>query len=150
MAVVDIKNLEGKNVGQIDLPDSVFKAKVNPDLLHETVRWYQAAQRAGTHKTKGRGEVSGSGKKLWKQKGTGRARVGSIRSSIWRKGGTVHGPVPRSYAYKLPRKMVLCIFNTSKHFGCTFGEDSTEFGGRGSIRMNASSCYPENTILVAV
>ncbi len=80
---------------------------MNPNLLHETVRWYQAAQRAGTHKTKGRGEVSGSGKKLWKQKGTGRARVGSIRSSIWRKGGTVHGPVPRSYAYKLPRKMVL-------------------------------------------
>jgi len=107
MAVVDIKNLEGKNVGQIDLPDTVFRAKVNPNLLHETVRWYQAAQRAGTHKTKGRGEVSGSGKKLWKQKGTGRARVGSIRSSIWRKGGTVHGPVPRSYAYRLPRKMVL-------------------------------------------
>jgi len=107
MAVVDIKNLEGKNVGQIDLPDAVFRAKVNPDLLHETVRWYQASQRAGTHKTKGRGEVSGSGKKLWKQKGTGRARVGSIRSSIWRKGGTVHGPVPRSYAYRLPRKMVL-------------------------------------------
>jgi large subunit ribosomal protein L4 len=107
MAVVDIKNLEGKNVGQLDLPDAVYRAKVNPNLLHETVRWYQAAQRAGTHKTKGRGEVSGSGKKLWKQKGTGRARVGSIRSSIWRKGGTVHGPVPRSYAYKLPRKMVL-------------------------------------------
>jgi large subunit ribosomal protein L4 len=107
MAVVDIKNLEGKNVGQLDLPDAVFGAKVNPNLLHETVRWYQAAQRAGTHKTKGRGEVSGSGKKLWKQKGTGRARVGSIRSSIWRKGGTVHGPVPRSYAYRLPRKMVL-------------------------------------------
>jgi large subunit ribosomal protein L4 len=107
MAVVDIKNLQGKNVGQLDLPDAVFKAKVNPNLLHETVRWYQAAQRAGTHKTKGRGEVSGSGKKLWKQKGTGRARVGSIRSSIWRKGGTVHGPQPRSYAYKLPRKMVL-------------------------------------------
>jgi len=107
MAVVDIKNLEGKSVGQIDLPDAVYAAKVNPNLLHETVRWYQAAQRAGTHKTKGRGEVSGSGKKLWKQKGTGRARVGSVRSSIWRKGGTVHGPQPRSYAYRLPRKMVL-------------------------------------------
>jgi large subunit ribosomal protein L4 len=107
MAVVDIKNLEGKNVGQMDLPDAVFGAKVNPNLLHETVRWYQATQRAGTHKTKGRGEVSGSGRKLWKQKGTGRARVGSIRSSIWRKGGTVHGPVPHSYAYRLPRKMVL-------------------------------------------
>ncbi|HLJ22480.1 MAG TPA: 50S ribosomal protein L4 [Candidatus Acidoferrales bacterium] len=107
MAVVDIKSLAGKSVGQIDLPDDVFRARVNPNLLHETVRWYQAAQRAGTHKTKGRGEVSGSGKKLWKQKGTGRARVGSIRSSIWRKGGTVHGPVPRSYAYRLPKKMVL-------------------------------------------
>jgi large subunit ribosomal protein L4 len=71
------------------------------------VRWYQASQRAGTHKTKGRGEVSGSGKKLWKQKGTGRARVGSIRSSIWRKGGTVHGPTPRSYGYRLPRKVFL-------------------------------------------
>jgi len=107
MAVVDIKNLEGKNVGQIDLPDEVFGARVNPNLLHETVRWYQASMRAGTHKTKGRGEVSGSGRKLWKQKGTGRARVGSIRSSIWRKGGTVHGPVPHSYAYRLPRKMIL-------------------------------------------
>src|SRR6267154_3950097 len=107
MAVVDIKNLEGKNVGQMDLPDAVFGAKVNPNLLHETVRWYQATQRAGTHKTKGRGEVSGAGRKLWRQKGTGRARVGSIRSSIWRKGGTVHGPQPRSYAYRLPRKMIL-------------------------------------------
>ncbi|MBZ5661238.1 MAG: 50S ribosomal protein L4 [Acidobacteriia bacterium] len=107
MAVVDIKNLEGKNVGQIDLPDYVFGAKVNPNLLHETVRWYQAEMRAGTHKTKGRGEVSGAGRKLWKQKGTGRARVGSIRSSIWRKGGTVHGPVPHKYSYRLPRKMVL-------------------------------------------
>jgi large subunit ribosomal protein L4 len=107
MAVVDIKNLEGQNVGQMELPDAVFGAKVNPNLLHETVRWYLAEQRAGTHKTKGRGEVAGSGRKLWKQKGTGRARVGSIRSSIWRKGGTVHGPVPRSYAYRLPRKMIV-------------------------------------------
>ncbi|HEX4546631.1 MAG TPA: 50S ribosomal protein L4 [Candidatus Acidoferrum sp.] len=107
MAVVDIKNLQGKNVGQVELPDAVYAAKVNPNLLHETVRWYQASQRAGTHRTKGRGEVSGSGRKLWKQKGTGRARVGSIRSSIWRKGGTVHGPQPRSYAYRLPRKMLL-------------------------------------------
>jgi large subunit ribosomal protein L4 len=107
MAVVDIKNLEGKNVGQMDLPDAVFGAKINPNLLHETVRWYQASQHRGTHKTKGRGEVSGAGRKLWRQKGTGRARVGSIRSSIWRKGGTVHGPQPRSYSYRLPRKMFL-------------------------------------------
>src|SRR2546422_8195036 len=107
MAVVDVMNLEGKKVGEVALADGVFAAKVNPHLLHETVRWYLASQRAGTHKTKGRGEVSGSGRKLWRQKGTGRARVGSIRSSIWRKGGTVHGPQPRSYAYRLPRKMLL-------------------------------------------
>ena len=107
MALVDIKNLEGQTVGQVDLADDVFSKRVNPHLLHEVTRWYLRSQRAGTHKTKGRGEVSGSGKKLWRQKGTGRARVGSIRSSIWRKGGTVHGPQPRSYAYALPRKMVL-------------------------------------------
>src|SRR5258708_12312985 len=102
MAVVDIKNLAGKNVGQLDLPDAVYRAKVNPNLLHETVRWYQAAQRAGTHKTKGRGEVSGSGKKLWKQKGTGRAPVGSIRSSIWPKAATVPVPAPPTSPYPLP------------------------------------------------
>ncbi len=107
MAVVDVMNLEGKKVGQVDLADAVFSVKVNPHLLHETVRWYLAGQRAGTHKTKGRGEVSGAGRKLWKQKGTGRARVGSIRSSIWRKGGTVHGPQPRDYSYRLPHKVVL-------------------------------------------
>ena len=107
MPVVDVMNLEGKKVGQVELADAVFAARVNPDLLHETVRWYLASQRAGTHKTKGRGEVSGSGRKPWRQKGTGRARVGSIRSSIWRKGGTVHGPQPRSYAYRLPRKVLL-------------------------------------------
>jgi large subunit ribosomal protein L4 len=107
MPVVDVVNLEGKKVGQVELADAVFAAKVNPHLLHETVRWYLAGQRAGTHKTKGRGEVSGAGRKLWKQKGTGRARVGSIRSSIWRKGGTVHGPQPRDYSYRLPHKVVL-------------------------------------------
>jgi large subunit ribosomal protein L4 len=107
MAVVDVRNLQGKTVGQVELADAVFAAHVNPHLLHEAVRWFLAGERAGTHKTKGRGEVSGSGRKLWRQKGTGRARVGSIRSSIWRKGGTVHGPQPRSYAYHLPKKMVL-------------------------------------------
>jgi large subunit ribosomal protein L4 len=106
MAVAEVVNLQGKSAGQVELSDAVFAAGVNQHLLHEAVRWYLAGQRAGTHKTKGRGEVSGSGRKLWKQKGTGRARVGSIRSSIWRKGGTVHGPQPKSYAYALPRKMV--------------------------------------------
>ncbi|MGB0035242.1 MAG: 50S ribosomal protein L4 [Candidatus Acidiferrales bacterium] len=107
MPVVDVKNLEGKTVGKIELADDVFAAKVNPHLLHETVRHYLAGERAGTHKTKDKSEVSGSGKKLWRQKGTGRARIGSIRSPLWRHGGTVHGPVPRSYDYSLPKKMIL-------------------------------------------
>jgi len=107
MPVVDVKNLEVKKVGQIELADGVFAATVNSHLLHETVRHYLAGERAGTHKTKDKSEVSGSGKKLWRQKGTGRARIGSIRSPLWRHGGTVHGPVPRSYEYALPKKMVL-------------------------------------------
>ena len=107
MPVVDVKNLEGKKVGQMELADDVFAAPVNPHLLHETVRHYLARRRAGTHKTKQKSEVSGSGRKLWRQKGTGRARIGSIRSPLWRHGGTVHGPVPRSYEYSLPKKMIL-------------------------------------------
>ena len=107
MPKVDIVDLNNRKVGELDLADVVFGAEVNENLLYEAVRHYQAVQRAGTHKTKVRSEVAGSGKKLWKQKGTGRARMGSIRSPLWRHGGTVHGPVPRSYAYKLPRKMIL-------------------------------------------
>jgi large subunit ribosomal protein L4 len=91
----------------VDLADEVFGAEVNNDLLYEAVRQYQAGQRAGTHKTKVRSEVAGSGKKLWKQKGTGRARIGSVRSPLWRHGGTVFGPVPRDYGYKLPKKMLV-------------------------------------------
>jgi len=107
MPKVDIVDLNNQKVGEIDLADRVFAAEVNDALLYEAVRHYQAGQRAGTHKTKVRREVAGSGKKLWKQKGTGRARMGSIRSPLWRHGGTSHGPVPRDYSYKLPRKMVL-------------------------------------------
>lgn len=107
MAVVDVKNLEGKKVGQVELADGVFAAGVNQHLLHEAVRHYLAGRRAGTHKTKQKSEVAGSGKKLWRQKGTGRARIGSVRSPLWRHGGTVHGPVPRSYEYSLPKKMIL-------------------------------------------
>jgi large subunit ribosomal protein L4 len=107
MPVVDVINLEGNTVGQVELSDAVFAAEVNPHTLHEAVRWQLAGQRAGTHKTKVRSEVRGSGKKLWKQKGTGRARMGSVRSPIWRHGGTVHGPQPRDYSYRLPRKMLL-------------------------------------------
>jgi large subunit ribosomal protein L4 len=106
MATIDIYNLSGAKAGTMDLADEVFGA-VNEDLLWEAVRHYRAAGRAGTHATKNRWRVSGSGKKLWKQKGTGRARIGSIRSPLWRHGGTVHGPQPRSYDYALPRKKLL-------------------------------------------
>jgi large subunit ribosomal protein L4 len=107
MPSVDIVDLNNATVGSIELSDVVFGAEVNEALLYEAVRQYTAARRSGTAATKTRHEVSGSGKKLWKQKGTGRARMGSIRSPLWRHGGTVHGPQPRSYEYKLPRKMVL-------------------------------------------
>ena len=107
MPVADVMSLEGKKVGQIELADDVFGVKVNQNLLHEAVRHYLAGRHAGTHKTKDKSEVSGSGRKLWKQKGTGRARIGSVRSPLWRHGGTVHGPTPRSYDYALPRKMIL-------------------------------------------
>jgi large subunit ribosomal protein L4 len=107
MPVVDVLNLEGKAVGTVELADDVFAARVNANLLHEAVRHQLAGERAGTHKTKDKSEVSGAGRKLWRQKGTGRARVGSIRSPLWRHGGTVHGPVPRSYEYALPKKMIV-------------------------------------------
>jgi large subunit ribosomal protein L4 len=107
MPTVDVVDLNNQKVGEVELADSVFGAKVNEALLYESVRHYLAGKRAGTHKVKTRHEVAGSGKKLWKQKGTGRARMGSVRSPIWRHGGTVHGPVPRDYSYSLPRKMQL-------------------------------------------
>ena len=107
MPVVDVVNLSGKKVGQVELADAIFGAKVNQDLLHEASRWYLRGLRRGTHKVKEKSEVSGAGRKLWKQKGTGRARVGSIRSPLWRHGGTVHGPQPRDYSYNLPKKMLV-------------------------------------------
>ena len=105
MATVDIKNLKNEVVGKLDLADAVFGGPINEGLMHQAVKQYLASQRSGTHKTKTRAEVSGSGKKPWKQKGTGRARVGEIRNPLWRKGGTVFGPQPRDYTYHLPRKM---------------------------------------------
>ena len=107
MPVVDVVNLNGEKVGQVELADAVFGAEVNQNLLHEASRWYLNSLRSGTAKTKEKSEVSGAGRKLWRQKGTGRARVGSIRSPLWRHGGTVHGPKPRSYEYALPKKMLL-------------------------------------------
>ncbi len=107
MPNVDIYSLSNQPVGTLELSDAVFGATVNEDLLYEAVRHHLASVRTGSAKTKTRHEVSGSGKKLWRQKGTGRARMGSIRSPLWRHGGTTHGPQPRDYSYKLPRKMLL-------------------------------------------
>jgi large subunit ribosomal protein L4 len=108
MANVDVLNLNGDKVGTLDLDEAVFGAdQVNEALLWEAVKHYRASLRQGTHATKNRKLVAGSGKKLWKQKGTGRARVGSVRSPLWRHGGTVHGPQPRSYDYPFPRKKLL-------------------------------------------
>jgi large subunit ribosomal protein L4 len=107
MPTVDVVDLNNQKVGELELSDQVFGAEINEALLYEAVRHYQAGLRRGTAKTKTRHEVRGSGKKLWKQKGTGRARTGSIRSPLWRHGGTVHGPIVRDYSYKLPQKMQL-------------------------------------------
>ena len=102
---VDVVNAENQKVGSVDLSDEVFGGRVKTDLIHESVVRANAAERRGTHATKNRALVSGSGKKPWRQKGTGRARVGEIRNPLWRKGGTVFGPQPRSYEYQLPRKV---------------------------------------------
>jgi large subunit ribosomal protein L4 len=102
---VDIVNAENQKVGSFELSDEVFGGGVKADLIHASVVRANAAERRGTHATKTRGRVSGSGKKPWRQKGTGRARVGEIRNPLWRKGGTVFGPQPRSYEYRLPKKV---------------------------------------------
>lgn len=100
-----VLSLEAKQVGTVDLMPEVFKLEeINQHLMWEAVRHFLAKRRAGTAKTKDKSEVSGSGRKLWKQKGTGRARVGSIRSTLWKGGGTAHGPNPRSYDYAFPKR----------------------------------------------
>jgi large subunit ribosomal protein L4 len=104
MAVIEVKNLANEIVGKLELSDAVFKAELNQPLIWEAVKHYNDSRRAGTASTKVRGEVRGSGKKLWRQKGTGRARIGSIRSPLWRHGGIAHGPKPRSYTYPFPRR----------------------------------------------
>jgi len=105
MPKVALYNQSGATVGEIELNDSVFGIEPNKHVLFEAVVMQRASLRQGTHKTKNRAEVSGGGRKPWRQKGTGRARHGSIRSPQWRGGGTVFGPVPRSYSYKLPKKV---------------------------------------------
>ncbi len=104
MVDIEVRNLANEVVGKMELSEAVFKAKLNQPLIWEAVKHYSDSLRAGTSSTKVRSEVKGSGRKLWRQKGTGRARIGSIRSPLWRHGGTVHGPKPRSYNYSFPRK----------------------------------------------
>jgi large subunit ribosomal protein L4 len=101
---LEVMNPENQAVGAVTLHPEVFGGRVNTHLLYEAVKQYRASARRGTHATKTRAMVSGSGKKPWRQKGTGRARVGEIRTPLWRHGGTVHGPVPHSYAYDMPKK----------------------------------------------
>lgn len=105
MPKVAVYNMSGAQVGEIELADSVFGIEPNQHVLHEAVVMLRASLRQGTHKTKGRSEVSGGGRKPWRQKGTGRARQGSIRAPQWKGGGVVFGPTPRSYGFKLPKKV---------------------------------------------
>ncbi len=125
MAEIEVKNLANEVVGKLELSDEVFKAPLNVPLIWEAVKHYQDSLRAGTAATKTRGMVSGSGKKLWRQKGTGRARIGSVRSPLWRHGGIVHGPHPRSYVYAFPRKKL-----------------------RGAMRSALSARFNENSLAV--
>jgi large subunit ribosomal protein L4 len=105
MPTVKVRNLKNKEVGEVSLADAVFGVELNEALIHAALMNYQANGRQGTSATKTRGNVSGSGRKLWKQKGTGRARIASLRSPLWKGGGNVHGPQPRDWSYKMPKKM---------------------------------------------
>lgn len=125
MATVEVKNLEGETVKQLELADSVFVAPPNQGVVWDVVKAYLASRRRGTHSTKSRGDVSGGGKKPWRQKGTGRARAGSIRSSLWRHGSIAHGPQPRDYSVKPPEKML-----------------------RGALRSALASKFQENKLTV--
>ena len=105
MPTVDVIDKNRKKVDQVDLPDEIFNVEIKSDILHQVVRWQLAKKRQGNASTKTRSEVRGGGRKPWRQKGTGRARAGTSRSPIWRGGGTIHGPKPRDYSYKLNKKL---------------------------------------------
>lgn len=104
MVKIKVKNMQSDDVREMDLPENIFDYPLKEHLIYEAVKNYRANRRRGTASTKTRGKVAGSGKKLWRQKGTGRARVGSVRSPLWRSGGTTFGPQPRDYSYKMPKK----------------------------------------------
>src|SRR5918993_3261285 len=110
---IDVVNADNKKVGSLELNESVFGGRAKTDLIHESVVRANAAERRGTHATKNRALVSGSGRKPWRQKGTGRARVGETRNPLWRHGGTVFGPQPRDYSYRFPKKMRLAALRSA-------------------------------------
>src|SRR3954454_16008967 len=105
MPTVKVRNIRNEEIGEVELSDAVFGAPLNEGLIHAAVRNFMANARQGTSATKTRGDTSGSGRKLWKQKGTGRARIASLRSPLWKGGGNAHGPQPRDWSYNMPRKM---------------------------------------------
>jgi len=105
MPTVDVYDIKRQKVADLDLPDEIFNVEVRPDVLHSVVNWQLARRRSGSASTKGRSEVRGGGRKPWRQKGTGRARAGTIRSPLWRGGGVTHGPKPRDYSFKLNKKL---------------------------------------------
>jgi large subunit ribosomal protein L4 len=105
MPTVKVRNIKNEEVGEVQLSDAVFGAPLNEPLIHAAVRNFMANARQGTSATKTRGDVSGAGRKLWKQKGTGRARIASLRSPLWKGGGNTHGPQPRDWSYNMPKKM---------------------------------------------
>ncbi len=131
MATVPLYDNTGKEIGTLPLPDSIFGVEFNEGLVHQAIVTEEANMRQGTHDTKGRSEVRGGGRKPWKQKGTGRARQGSIRSPQWRKGGIVFGPTPRSHRKKFPIKMrraaMRCVLSSRVANGAIVGLDALAF-----------------------
>ena len=149
MATIEVKNLQNQVVGELSLSDEVFGAPLNEALIYDALKNYQANQRQGTSATKTRGNTSGSGKKLWKQKGTGRARVASLRSPLWKGGGNVHGPQPRDWSYELPKKMKRGALRSASGnvivgsiFAKPASSSSSEFDSTSSLRATPPTGYP--------
>jgi large subunit ribosomal protein L4 len=156
MATVDVRNLKNDVVGQVDLDDRVFGAPLNRALIYDAVKAYLSNQRTGTVSTKTRGEASGSGRKLWKQKGTGRARIASIRSPLWKGGGNTHGPKPRDWEIRVPKKMrrkALCsaLSERLREGRITVVDDLTlqDHKTKGFVSVLAALGHDRKTLVVA-
>jgi len=155
MTAIDVTDAKGKKVASVELPAAVFDVQTNVPLIHQVVTAQLAAARQGTHKTKNRGEVSGTGVKPFKQKGTGRSRQGSVRAPEHRGGGTVHGPQPRDYAQRTPKKMISAALKGSLsdraragrlHVVASFGEDG--FPSTKAAAAIIAALAPRNALIV--